>query len=995
MFRFNPVLRITLGLVLITISILLLVDMVGLLPDRNEAVIEGRKALAESLAIQYSVAAQKRDINSIKASMRILVQRNPDVLSAALRTADGRLLAASGDHNFNWTETETSVAESTATHARVPIFRGSQQWGQVEISFMPVAAKELLGFSVSPLVSMITFIAVLAFIAFLYFIKKTHAQIDPDAVVPKRVKYALDALAEGVLLLDDQGRIMMANSSFANIAGIKPKRLMGRNASNLGWTFVNPKESEFPWAAAIRLGKEQTGKHLRISNVSGDIVSLVVNCAPVKDSEGNDRGVMATFDDVTQLEEKNDQLEDMLELLRKSRDEVKRQNDKLQVLATRDSLTNCLNRRSFFEKYEPVFNTAQRENHELSCIMLDIDYFKSINDRYGHTMGDEVIRCIAETMHKSFRSSDTVCRYGGEEFCIVLPGLNLGGAIKAAERARMMIESKEMPGTPEMKITASLGVSSLSLGAENLTKMIDEADKALYTSKNRGRNCVSVWASGEEEIQQDMPTVSTGTATTEAAATDAAELPVAVNQVTDIPAADTGLKSDHDTLTGLPNRNLFHDQVTRALSHCRENSLYACVLMLDLDMFKRVNNALGYSVGDRLLKVVSDRLTSMLRDTDSVSRLDGSGSPSSIYRLGGDEFGILLSEMDCSEFIPQIVKRIIKSLSERIEIEDHEIYMTSSVGISLFPGDSVDTDTILKHASTALFHAKAQGHNNYLFYEENLSKSSFENMKLESDLRHAIKKEEFELYYQPKIDLGSGRITGMEALLRWRHPESGMIPPDEFIPIAEATGLITVIGKWVMRTACNQIRAWNDTGYETIDISVNLSAVQFKQGDLLQQISEILDETGVAPHRLELEITENTIMDDIDTAAATLRELHKTGVQISIDDFGTGYSSLSYLKRFPINTVKIDRAFIRDITTDTHDAAIVKAVLTMSHNMGLKVVAEGIETVAQLDYLRELQCDEIQGYLFSPPVPYDEAETFLEDGAGFSNYLACNERAVS
>ncbi|MGB5339084.1 MAG: EAL domain-containing protein, partial [Gammaproteobacteria bacterium] len=313
----------------------------------------------------------------------------------------------------------------------------------------------------------------------------------------------------------------------------------------------------------------------------------------------------------------------------------------------------------------------------------------------------------------------------------------------------------------------------------------------------------------------------------------------------------------------------------------------------------------------------------------------------------------------------------------------------------LFPGDSIDTDTILKHSNIALFHAKAQGHNNFLFYNENLSKNSRENMKLESDLRRAVEDEQFELYYQPKVDLVSGKITGMEALLRWHHPEVGMIPPDEFIPITEATGLITVIGKWVIRTACNQIRAWDDAGYKDITISINLSAVQFRQDDLLQQISEILDETGVAPHRLELEITENTIMDDIESATTTLRELHKTGVQISIDDFGTGYSSLSYLKRFPINTVKIDRAFIRDITTDTHDAAIVRAVMTMAHNMGLRVVAEGIETVAQLDYLRELQCDEIQGYLFSPPVPYREAETMLEDGAGFSHYLKNEERAVS
>ena len=400
-------------------------------------------------------------------------------------------------------------------------------------------------------------------------------------------------------------------------------------------------------------------------------------------------------------------------------------------------------------------------------------------------------------------------------------------------------------------------------------------------------------------------------------------------------------------------------------------------MTLDLDMFKRINNALGFSVGDKLLIEVSHRLIETLRSTDSVTRFDGSESSTSIHRLGGDEFGILLTGMEYAEFTSQIVDRIIETLTRRVDIDGHEIHLTCSVGISLYPQDGVDADSLLKNAGVALYYAKCQGLNSYQFYDADLARASVEDFKLENDLRHAIEKDELELHYQPKIDLRTGQIVGMEALVRWHHPEMGMIPPAQFIPAAEISGLIIPIGAWVLRAACHQIKAWKNSGWENIRIAVNLSAVQFRNKDLLEQISTILDETGVAADNLELEITESMIMDDIDAASSTMRLLHKLGILISIDDFGTGYSSLNHLKRFPISTVKIDRSFVRDITTDTDDAAIISAIVSMAHSMGLRVVAEGVETEAQLAYLRRLDCDDMQGYLFSPPVPHDEAEELL------------------
>jgi len=746
----------------------------------------------------------------------------------------------------------------------------------------------------------------------------------------------------------------------------------------------------------VRLGDAQTGKQLHLTSQSGTTRTLMVNSAPVKDSSGANRGVMATFDDVTQIEEKNDQLEDMLEMLKKSRNEIRRQNSELQVLATRDPLTDCLNRRSFYEKYEAVYKTAQREVHPVSCIMVDIDLFKSINDRFGHAKGDEVLRTIADTLLSSLRASDSICRYGGEEFCIVLPGMDTGQAIKAAERAREAVEQCKFTGLTndsEIRVTASFGVTFINDNAETLTQFIDQADKALYASKHSGRNCVTVW---NEDLDNNDAVTQVSFVPGVASGNSTGALPVAAQQG-DVSAdgETTGTPPEHDSLTGLPNRKLFHHRIVEAISQYRDTQQYFSVVTIDLDMFKRINNALGYNVGDELLKEVSRRLAETLRSSDSIARYGEDESRKSIYRLGGDEFGILLTGMEYTEFTTHIVNRVIESLTGQIDVDEHEIHLTCSVGISLYPDDGVDADTLLKNAGIALYYAKCQGHNSYQFYDDDLAKSSVDDLKLENDLRHAIENDELELYYQPKVDLKTGRIAGMEALIRWRHPDMGMIPPGQFIPVAESSGLITSIGNWVLRAACQQIRRWQDDGLEDINVAVNLSAVQFRQTDLLEQISSVLIETGVAPRNLELEITESTIMENIDAAANAMRILHKAGMRISIDDFGTGYSSLNHLKRFPISTVKIDRTFVRDITTDTDDAAIIRAIVAMAHSMGLEVIAEGVETEEQLAFLQELECDEMQGFLFSPPVPQDEAEALLRENRNKGKAETLDTRAAS
>ncbi|MDH3935429.1 MAG: EAL domain-containing protein, partial [Gammaproteobacteria bacterium] len=523
-----------------------------------------------------------------------------------------------------------------------------------------------------------------------------------------------------------------------------------------------------------------------------------------------------------------------------------------------------------------------------------------------------------------------------------------------AERARLNIEQLDIRNETDnvvIPITSSFGVSSNKHSPASLSVLIDRADKALYQSKHGGRNCVTVWDQPQPQHEQAVCHTTENTART--------------------------TSCNLDTLTGLPDRNEYNYSVAAAIQTCQANSRYAAIMMLDLDMFKRINSTHGHAVGDDLLKIISTRLAEVLRRTDTVARLNNVSGITSIYRLGGDEFGILLSNLDCTDFIDAIVNRAIESVTTRIDIQGNEFHLSCSVGVSLFPDHGTSAEALLKNASTALYYAKLQGHNLYRFYDEELNRDSLESMQLENDLRHVIERKELELYYQPKINIASGRVTSVEALLRWQHPRLGMIPPAEFIPIAEENGLIIDIGYHVLEHACLQLRQWQDDGYEHISVAVNLSAVQFSQRDLLKRILTICDETGICPNKLELEITESTVMQNIDMAASTLRALHCSGIRISIDDFGTGYSSLNHLKRFPINSVKVDRTFVRDITSDPDDAAIVRAIISMSHSMGMKVIAEGVETRGQLDILRELQCDEIQGFLFSPPVPRHQATTLL------------------
>ncbi len=421
----------------------------------------------------------------------------------------------------------------------------------------------------------------------------------------------------------------------------------------------------------------------------------------------------------------------------------------------------------------------------------------------------------------------------------------------------------------------------------------------------------------------------------------------------------------YDALTNLPNRSLLNERLDSAIVAARRNGTKVAVLFLDLDRFKHINDSLGHFAGDLLLQAVANRLKRCVREIDTVAR------------LGGDEFVMVLNGIRESEDAAHVAQKVLESMTEAVLIEGKEIVATPSIGISLYPEDGQNHAALVRNADAAMYHAKDLGRGNFQFFTANMNARAFELLSFESDLKLALKREEFSLHYQPQIDIASGRIVGMEALIRWLHPERGYVPPSSFIPVAEECGAIIAIGEWVLRSACRQNRSWSQAGLPAIPVAVNLSAVQFRQKDIAGRLRAILEETGLDPALLELEMTERILMLDADSTIGTLAAIKKMGTMLSIDDFGTGYSSLSYLKRFPIDKLKIDRSFVCDITTDQDDAAIISTIIAMGHNLRLKVIAEGVETSEQLAFLKQEGCDEAQGFLFGRPLPAEEFESLL------------------
>lgn len=482
--RISPAIRISLGLVFISLSVLLLANFIGLIQDQSTAVMEARKSAAELLAMQCTLAAEYNNVGAISKTMDLMVKLRPDVLSLGMRNTEGGYLAQTQNHQIQW---EPPPGEgSTSLYWQAPIYKGAKRWGTLEISFAPGDSLTVLGYPVRPFTLMVTVFSAVSFLAFIIFMRRSLQHLDPTTVMPSRVKYALDTLTEGVILMDDKEQIILANSAFAQKLGCTVESLMGLKASNLGW--LDPGTNKPPgtllWTKAMSMGKTISGISLDLDTKVNGTRNFMANVAPILDGKGKSRGALATFDDVTAIEESHRKMEI--------------QNQKLEILATQDSLTGCLNRRAFYKKAEEYIATSAAGGGNLVCIMADIDLFKSFNDRYGHAVGDRIIQFVAGALQSALREDDVVCRYGGEEFCLLLSNCDIEDALEIVERVRHKIETQSaraVPDKPDIRVSASFGVSDLSFGAQDIEELISQADKALYKAKADGRNRVVSWDS--------------------------------------------------------------------------------------------------------------------------------------------------------------------------------------------------------------------------------------------------------------------------------------------------------------------------------------------------------------------------------------------------------------------------------------------------------------------------------------------------------------------
>jgi diguanylate cyclase (GGDEF)-like protein len=621
-------------------------------------------------------------------------------------------------------------------------------------------------------------------------------------------------------------------------------------------------------------------------------------------------------------------------------------------LAIRDELTGSHNRRHLIGLIEQERERVVKGAPSFCVCLLDIDFFKRINDTYGHAAGDAVLRSFAVTVQKQIRESDAFGRYGGEEFLLMLPETTLEDAMQFAERVRLGIERLQFRDiSSELKVSVSIGVAQFRLG-ETIGQTVTRADEALYTAKSSGRNRV-VNHGQTVELLRDLHEANAG----------AADAPLQL-ELTDT--------SQCDPLTGLLGRRVLRDRLNHAMSRSIRNERLVGLMLLNVNKFKDINEALGYEAGDAILAQIAANVRDCLRDSDTV------------VRWGGDEFIVILEDLAQLGDAQQVAEKILDRFALPLRAGERESFVSLSVGIATFPAPGCDVDTLLKRADTAMTRAKMWGENSVQVYSSDAPLPPSERLILKNHLREALAQNQLLLEYQPQVDIASRRIVGVEALIRWNHPQYGRIEPGRFITLAEETGLIVPIGEWVLRTACAQNRAWCDAGLPALKTAVNLSARQLKHPELVGRVLDIIGETGIAPSCLDLEITEGILIDNMEMNRQGLQTLRQAGVQVSIDDFGTGYSSLGYLTELPADILKMDRSFVTRLGQGEAGArsyALAESIIHMAHRLQLSVIAEAVETEEQLADLSAMGCDVAQGYYFHRPLAADKVAELLRQQA--------------
>ena len=988
--RISTTARLSISLTLITISILLAAEVFGLLPNRSSELIKTRATITESLAIQVSAMGMRDDRTLVNYLLEQFVSRNPDVLSAAFKDQFGRPIAMFGNHVSNWDDEE--AADSPLTHMDVPIYRNSRLWGSVEVRFTSVWGHSWLGFLINSSIGLFIYMAVAGFLLYSLLLRRSLRELNPSRVIPERVRAAFDVLAEGVLILDDKARIVLANTSIARRLNKPPEKLVGVEIDTLPFVSKSADDGK-PWTVAMREGERRNGTAMEMTNAKGETFLFTVNAAPIMDGNDRPRGALATFDDLSQVERKNQQLNKTLAQLEQTRQQISAKNRELESLAMRDPLTGCNNRRYVFERFDEIFADPAVSRGDVTCFMVDIDHFKHVNDRYGHAVGDEVIKKVGEVLMSNSRGEDIVGRYGGEEFCLISRGLQAEQQREMAERLRRAISAlgnNETAPFPLMRITASIGYATGSDEHRTPMDLVNQADQALYYSKENGRNRVTRFDADtagpvstdvspaqnvvyldQAQTEHTNDIIAAGEKALDASNAEVVALRQRVKELEEVAlrhADEIWHKSLYDELTNLPNRVLLLDRASQDIKRIPRYGKVVAAVSIEIETVQRLNDTVGHDAADELLIDVSERLNDLVRQSDTVGIMSSPNS-STLARIGANEFVILLADLASNEAVNHIVRRAVESLEGPMSIDDERLYINANIGISLYPHDAPSSEALIKNAGVARAQAKRQGKRlNIAYYSDEANEASSKRVRIETLLHQALRYEQFAVHYQPKVRLETGRYSGMEALLRWRSPELGNVSPAEFIPIAEEIGLMPEISSWVLTEICRQLKQWAPLGMEDFRVAVNLSPVELRDPELAERFLATLEQQDVSPALLEVEITETAVIDNMSTAVKSLQALQDAGVSLAIDDFGTGYSSLSHLTSLPLHVLKIDGCFVRDLDVSPNNQGIVNAIIAMARTAGLSVVAEGVESQAELAWLCQSGCDEIQGFYISKPV---------------------------
>jgi diguanylate cyclase (GGDEF)-like protein len=924
------------------------------------------------------------------ASLTVLtdgIANNPAVISLQIETLYGEKQTAVSP--LADSDQQTSQAQ-----LRVPIGSGNNLVGSLSMRYMESPAEAQ--WSVIEITIVCLWALLILVILYLLFSANNKLGLNSANIIPERVRAAFNALSEGLLILDHRHRIILANESFCQKIGENFKTLLNSSADALPWKRreSTDRTEKLPWHISLNNCQRVTGVPIRLSSKESSDKAFSVNSAPIFDNKGQIRGVLATFDDMTELEKQYRQLKSALLKLRNSEKALRNKTVELEFLATRDSLTGCLNRRAFFKKFDQLFKEAKTLNRSLVFIMVDIDRFKFINDHYGHANGDKVIKYVSEILSSNSRPEDVVGRYGGDEFAIVLPNASTDEARSIAERLRMDIQQKcHSLFTNPQTVTTSIGMAGLETDVEDSMLLINNADCALYEAKQQGRNCIINWtAELRHKAARDTKNDSRLISDSEWKEMTEAErhLHSEILRLEDIVGhleselefnrQEMIRRQGKDELTGLPNRYIFNDRISQELARSERNHKLTAIISVDIDSFSRINEALGITTGDQILKLTAERLLESLRKTDTIAVVDEHieyDSPN-ISRINKDEFALLLTDVDEVKSVTWVAHRILSHLKKPMFIDDQELFITFSMGVALYPHDDETPNELLQKAATARRAAKDEpGSNHIRFFSREINRKAFHSIWLETQLTKAIYHQQFKLVYQPTLNLQTGRIVSMEALARWPHPKVGYIPPDEFIPIAEHTGLINKLGFWVFKKACADLRRWHKKGFSDLKLGVNLSAVQLRDSNLADKFLSVCSKRKIPPSLVELEITESTLIKNFEHSNDVMQELHKAGINFALDDFGKGFSSLNYLQNLPINSIKLDRDFLNNTLPNKQTQTIISAIISLAKSLDLTIIAEGVETEAQQQFLQQYDCNEIQGTLFSPPVNADDALALL------------------